>query len=68
MATTHGAAASAAGYQYQTWWGLLEMLRKGLDHPDASLTLEMHDDVAWDENGTPTELLQTKHHRGQRGR
>ena len=64
MATTHGAAASAAGYQYQTWWGLLEMLRKGLDHPDASLTLETHDDVAWDENGTPTELLQTKHHQG----
>jgi hypothetical protein len=22
----------------------------------------MHDDVAWEENGTPTELLQTKHH------
>jgi len=58
----HGAAASAAGYQYQTWWALLEMLRNGPDHPDAVLTMEMHDDVAWDENGTPTELLQMKHH------
>ena len=64
MATTHGAAASAVGYQYQTWWALLEMLRTGPDHPDAVLTMEMHDDVAWDENGTPTELLQTKHHQG----
>jgi hypothetical protein len=62
---SHGAAPSAAGYQYQTWWGLLEMLRRGLfDHPDATLTLEMHDDIAWDENGSPTELLQLKHHQG----
>ena len=38
------------------------MLRKGPDRPDATLILEMHDDVAWEENGTPTELLQTKHH------
>lgn len=64
MVTVHGAAASAAGYQYQTWWSLLEMLRTGPDHPDAVLTMEMHDDVAWDENGSPTELLQMKHHQG----
>lgn len=64
MVTVHGAAASAAGYQYQTWWGLLEMLRTGPEHPDAVLTMEMHDDVSWDENGTPTELLQMKHHQG----
>ena len=38
------------------------MLLTGPDRPDATLTLEMHDDVAWEENGTPTELLQTKHH------
>jgi len=64
VVTVHGAAASAAGYQYQTWWGLLEMLRTGPDRPDAALTMEMHDDVAWDEHGTPTELLQMKHHQG----
>jgi hypothetical protein len=62
MTTPHAAAASAAGYQYQTWWSLLEMLRTGPDRPDATLTLEMHDDVAWEDDGTPTELLQTKHH------
>src|SRR6266516_190083 len=38
------------------------MLRTGRDRPDATLTLEMHDDVAWEEDGNPTELLQTKHH------
>jgi len=64
VAPSHGAAASAVGYQYQTWWSLLEMLRTGPDRPDAMLTLEMHDDVAWDVDGNPTELLQTKHHRG----
>lgn len=26
------------------------------------MTLEMHDDVAWDQNGTATELIQLKHH------
>jgi hypothetical protein len=62
MTSPHSAAASAAGYQYQTWWSLLEMLRTGPDRPDATLIIEMHDDVAWEENGTPTELLQTKHH------
>jgi Cap4, dsDNA endonuclease domain len=51
MSTPHGAAASAAGYQYQTWWSLLEMLRMGPDRPDATLILEMHDDVAWEANG-----------------
>jgi hypothetical protein len=38
------------------------MLRTGPDRPDATLVLEMYDDVAWEDGGTPTELLQTKHH------
>jgi hypothetical protein len=59
----HGAAASALGYQYQTDWCLLELLRRGTTRPDASISLEMHDDVAWDESGYPRELIQLKHHR-----
>lgn len=58
----HGAAGSALGYQYQTAWSLLELLRRGPDMPDARVSLEMHDDVAWDVDGTPTERLQLKHH------
>jgi len=60
----HSASASAVGYQYQTDWCLLELLRGGPRRPDSAISLEMHDDVAWEANGTPTELLQTKHHIG----
>jgi hypothetical protein len=58
----HGAAPSALGYRYQTTWALLELLRRAPDRPDASISLEMHDDVAWDADGTPQELLSLKHH------
>ena len=61
--TSHSAAASALGYQHQTWWGLAELLRAGAGRPDAAITLELHDDVAWEQAATPTELLQVKHHR-----
>jgi hypothetical protein len=40
----------------------VNLLRRALDEPDASVTLELHDDVAWEVDGTPTELLQVKHH------
>ncbi|HET7489625.1 MAG TPA: ABC-three component system protein [Acidimicrobiales bacterium] len=62
MTAGHSAAGSAVGYWYQTAWALLELLRRGPDMPDARITLELHDDVAWDAEGTPTERLQLKHH------
>src|SRR5215208_345108 len=61
----HSAAASAAGYLYQTNWALVDLLRKGQHRPDQAITLEMHDDVAWTTlSGTvdPAELLQVKLH------
>ena len=58
----YSGAPSAVGYQHQTWWALYELLRSGIDRPDAAITLELYDDVAWEENGTPTQLLQLKHH------
>jgi len=58
----HSAAASAVGYQHQTWWALVELLRSGARLPDAAITLELHDDVAWEQDGSPTQLLQVKHH------
>jgi C-terminal domain 7 of the ABC-three component (ABC-3C) systems len=60
---SHNAGPSALGYQYQTWWALLELLRSGAQRPDAAISLELYDDVAWEEQSTPTELLQLKHHR-----
>ena len=59
-AKNHEAAGSALGYLYQTSWALLELLRQ--KRSDSTLTLEMHDDVAWDADGTATELIQVKHH------
>lgn len=61
----HSAAASAAGYVYQTDWALVDLLRKGHSRPDHAITLELHDDVAWtdvDDAGDPLELLQVKLH------
>ncbi|WP_327742848.1 dsDNA nuclease domain-containing protein [Streptomyces europaeiscabiei] len=64
---SHNAAPSALGYQHQTWWALLELLRLGHKRPDAAISLELFDDIAWDHDGTATELLQIKHHqKGQR--
>jgi hypothetical protein len=65
----HSAAPSALGYQYQTSYCLFELLRRINDHDrsDAAISLELHDDVAWDENGTATELLQLKHHLNRAG-
>lgn len=59
----HQAAASAAGYLYQVRWALLSLLREGKTRPDQVISLEMLDDVGWeDAAGTATELLQTKLH------
>lgn len=61
----HSAAASAAGYLYQTHWALVDLLRKGHTRPDQAMTLELHDDVAWteiDDAADPRELLQVKLH------
>jgi hypothetical protein len=57
----HGAAPNAVGYQHQTWWALVELLRSAAYRPDAAISLELHDDVGWELAGTPTELLQVKH-------
>jgi hypothetical protein len=63
--TVHNASASAAGYLYQTNWALVELLAKGRLRPDQSISIELHDDVAWsqvDKAGDATELLQLKLH------
>jgi hypothetical protein len=41
---------------------LLALLHDSADRPDCKITVEVFDDVAWDQDGTPTELLQVKHH------
>lgn len=60
--TTHEAAGGALGYLFQTQWPLVDFVRRSRNEPDCQLTLELLDDVAWVEEGTPRELIQTKHH------
>lgn len=55
----HSAAGPATGYQYQADYALHALIRDG--GPGRSISLEMHDDVAWDHDGQPLEKLQIKH-------
>jgi hypothetical protein len=49
------------GYLYQSFWPLLELARRGPDDPGLAVKLEALDDVEFDHDGLPTELLQVKH-------
>lgn len=60
--TTHEAAGGALGYLFQTQWPLVDFVRRSRNEPDCQLALELLDDVAWVDDGTPRELIQTKHH------
>jgi hypothetical protein len=59
------ATPSLLGYIYQIRYGLLVSLKKmrEVDDPDDYfISIETIDDIAFDKNGTPEELLQTKYH------
>ena len=56
------AADSALGYLYQARLGLLWALKRLKDDSDFVVSLETIDDVTFETNGRPDELLQTKHH------
>ena len=60
--TNHSAAWQAFSATFtETRWGLLELLRSRTIDPGRSLTMEMHDDIAWEQDGTPAELKQRLH-------
>ena len=60
--TDFSAVSSALGYLYQVRYALHLLLEA---EPDAEVTLEKLDDVAFDTKGQPAELLQFKHHLGK---
>lgn len=62
MSKSHSAAASLAGYLYQARYALLRGLEEGRRHPSHSISIEKFDDIAFEEDGKPIELIQTKHH------
>ena len=61
----HSAREAALGYLYQAKLALLMLVQGSAVRLDAAISVELFDDVAWDENGSPTELLQLKHHLGE---
>lgn len=63
----HSAAGQALGYLHQCMWALIELGRRAPSAPTVQLRLECLDDVQFDTDGTPDELLQTKHHVGTSG-
>jgi hypothetical protein len=64
----HSAAPSILGYAYQIRSGLLELLRAKNTRPDMLLSIEMHDDIAWeDSKGEVAALLQYKLHQNVEG-
>lgn len=61
MTDRFAADASALGYFYQARFGLLLLLREGRANGDLRLTVEGLDDVSFDVEGDPVQLIQTKH-------
>lgn len=59
--SVHEASASALGYLFQCRYALLAAVRAIADFPELSISIEKFDDVAFDANGVPAELIQTKH-------
>lgn len=61
--TAFSAADPALGYLYQARFVLLQALQKLSEDRTFSVFLETLDDVVFDQQGSPLELLQLKHHR-----
>jgi hypothetical protein len=62
MANKFSANAPTLGYLYQIRYALFVLLQRIANDPDAQISIEFLDDVAFEHNGTPLELLQLKHH------
>jgi len=58
----YSAAASLLGYIYQCRLALLESLKRLKSAPDIAVAIETLDDVVFEKDGSPTEVIQVKHH------
>ena len=67
MDKTNEASASATGYLFQCRYALLAGLRATYDLPHLAISIEKFDDIAFEAEGEPTQLIQTKHHVGKIG-
>ncbi|TDX44477.1 ABC-three component system protein [Orenia marismortui] len=60
MSDTFNAGAAALGYFYQARYALFLLMKNHCDYNE--LSIERFDDVAFENKGTPKELIQLKHH------
>jgi hypothetical protein len=60
LGTDFTAAPSALGYFYQVRYALVVLLQAA--NPESVISIEKLDDIAFEEEGEPVQLLQTKHH------
>jgi hypothetical protein len=66
-ANIHGAGASATGYLFQCRCALLAGLQAIPDAPQLAISIEKFDDITFEADGEPIQLIQTKHHIGKTG-
>lgn len=57
---SHNAVGQMLGYLYQARYALYLLLES--DEADFQISLEKFDDIAFEDNGSPIELIQVKHH------
>ena len=58
--SSHQASEQMIGYLYQIHYALKLLLEN--DNPDYQISFEKFDDVAFDKDGQPIQLIQLKHH------
>jgi hypothetical protein len=63
----HEASASAVGYLFQCRYALYAGLRAIPNDPQLEISIEKFDDVGFEAQGEPTQLIQTKHHIEKQG-
>ncbi|MEU0335969.1 hypothetical protein [Streptomyces sp. NPDC006193] len=59
------AGGQTLGYLYQCEWVLVELAQRWLKDAEATLRMEMLDDIDLLHGSVPVELVQSKHHGGQ---
>lgn len=57
---SHEASGQLLGYLYQIRYALLLLLDN--DNPDFKISIEKFDDISFEKNFSPKEMIQTKHH------
>lgn len=63
--SSHGAGKSMIGYLYQVRYALFMLITT--DDTFSKISIEKFDDISFEENGTPQELIQLKHHTSRSG-